>query len=72
MRVRQEITVWDKVTEYRVPQHIYLTEGTNLVGYIPEGKKTAVMFSTPKKQWSVSRRKFREITSKTELAMYEF
>ena len=61
MRIRQEVTVWDKC-EYRVPAHIYLTEGTNLVGYVPEGSNEAILFTSPKKQWSVSRRKFRDLT----------
>jgi len=70
MRVRQEITVWDKA-DYRVPAHIYLTSGTWLLGYIPEGTTKALMFDAPKKQWSVSRRKFRDLT-KTEMRAYTF
>jgi len=64
MRMRQEITVWDKVSEYRIPEHIYITEGSYLIGYVPEGSTKAVIFSVPKKQWSVSRRKFRDLTAK--------
>jgi hypothetical protein len=61
MRVRQEVTVWDK-TDYRVPAHIYLTSGTTLLGYVPEGSTEAIIFAHPKKQWSVARRKFRDLT----------
>lgn len=70
MRVKQEITQWDKC-DYTVPNHIYLTEGKQLVGYIPQGTTQAVYFKAPKKQWATTRRKFREITSKKELALYQ-
>lgn len=61
-RVRQEITDWDKAPN--VPNHIYITEGTNLVGYVPKGKTTAIYFTNPMKQWSPTRRKFRDLTKK--------
>ena len=63
LRIRREITVWDKA-DYRVPQHIYLTSGSWLLGYIPEGTNKTQMFKLPKKQWSVSRRKFQDLTKK--------
>ena len=62
MRFRQEITVWDKAPT--TPNHTYITEGSYLIGIVPEGTKEAFMFSSPKKQWSVSRRKFRDLTAK--------
>lgn len=62
MRIREEITVWDKAPT--TPNHTYITEGSYLLGVIPTGTKEAFMFSTPKKQWSVSRRKFRDLTKK--------
>ena len=68
-RVREEITVWDKAPN--VPNHIYITSGTNLIGYIPRGTTKAIYFKNPMKQWAVTRRKFRDITSKKELAKYE-
>lgn len=71
MRVKQEITEWDKC-DYEVPNHIYLTEGKQLIGYIPVGTTKAQYFKEPKKQWATTRRKFRELTSKKELANYEF
>lgn len=51
MQVRQEVTDWSKA-DYRVPQHIYITSGSMLVGYVPEGTTEAIIFSNPKKQWS--------------------
>lgn len=71
VKLKQEITVWDKC-EYEVPNHIYLIENRQLVGYIPVGTTKAQYFKQPKKQWATTRRKFRDITSKKELAMYEF
>ena len=61
-RVRQEITDWDKAPE--TPNHIYITEGQTLVGYIKSGETTATYFSKPLKQWSPARRKFRDLTKK--------
>lgn len=62
-RLRQEITEWDKCN-YDQKNHIYITKGSYLIGYIPFGSKEAQYFSAPKKQWSVSRRKFRNLTKK--------
>ena len=64
-RIRQEITVWDKSPT--TPNHIYITEGTNLIGYVPHGHTTPRMFSQPMKQWSPSRRKFRDL-KKSEIS----
>ena len=63
MRYRQEITEWDEV-DGKVPNHIYITSGSSLVGYIPVGTKTPKYFSKPPSNWSVSRRKFRDLTKK--------
>jgi len=70
IRLKQEITVWDKC-DYNVPNHIYITDGGTLVGYIPQGTYTAKYFHTPSKQWSRTRRKFKEITTKKQLALYQ-
>ena len=67
MRFREEITVWDKSPS--TPNHTYITEGSYLIGIVPEGTKEAFMFSSPKKQWSVSRRKFRDLTAKEKRAI---
>jgi hypothetical protein len=61
-RFRQEITVWDKAPN--IPNHIYVTRSTNLIGFVPQGTKEVKYFSSPIKQWSVSRRKFRDLTAK--------
>ena len=61
-RVRQEVTVWDKAPE--TPNHIYITEGQTLIGYIKSGETTATYFSKPLRTWSPARRKFRDLTKK--------
>jgi len=70
IRLKQEITVWDKAPN--TPNHIYITDGGKLVGYIPHGTYVAQYFSAPSKLWSGSRRKFKEITSKKQLALYTY
>jgi len=70
IRLKQEITVWDKAPN--TPNHIYITDGGKLVGYIPHGTYVAQYFNAPSKQWSGSRRKFKEITSKKQLTQYSY
>ena len=55
----KEITVWDKVDHFTVPNHTYIVndEG-NLVGYIKTGTKKEIIFSKPIKNFTKSRRKF--------------
>lgn len=59
---REEITDWGSY-DY-VINHTYITKGTDLVGYVPRGSGQIMMFSAPKKSWSVSRRKFRKLNKK--------
>ena len=54
----EEITDWGS---YKIQNHIYITDGALLVGYVPKGGKE-IRFSKPKKQWSVARRTFRTLT----------
>ena len=61
-RYRREVTVWDKCA-YEQKNHVYITQGTNLLGYVPVGGKD-VRFKQPLKQWSVTRRKFVDLTKK--------
>lgn len=61
MRFRQEITVWDKAPD--TPNHVYITQGNQLLGYVPAGTNKAIWFTKPKKQWDVKRRKFRDLDS---------
>ena len=68
MRYRQEITEWDE-SDGKVPNHIYITSGSSLMGYIPVGTKTPKYFSKPPSNWSVSRRKFRDLTKKELLEL---
>jgi len=55
----KEITVWDKVTGFTVPNHTYIVndEG-NLAGYIKTGTKEEIIFKKPIKNFTKSRRKF--------------
>tara|TARA_B100000809_G_C14905634_1_gene447852 strand:+ start:422 stop:616 length:195 start_codon:yes stop_codon:yes gene_type:complete len=59
MKYLKEITVWDKVTDYTVPNHTYMVndEG-NLAGYIKTGTKEEIIFKKPIKNFTKSRRKF--------------
>jgi len=57
-RYRQEITDWEYTN------HIYITDGRVLLGYIPRGTNQEIRFAAPKKEWSVSRRKFRDLSKK--------
>ena len=68
MNIRQETTVWKDAPG--TPNHIYLTEGNTLLGYIPVGSKKAFYFKYPKKQWSPTRRKFR-VLLKREISELE-
>jgi hypothetical protein len=69
-RYRLETTVWDKCN-YDQKNHVYITSGSTLIGYValygPDAYKE-VRFGTPLRQWSVSRRKFRDLTKK-EIAL---
>ena len=47
---REETTDWD------TPNHIYITKGTELVGFVPRGGELKIFTSTFK-SWSPSRRK---------------
>jgi len=62
VRYRLELTDWDKC-DYNQLNHVYITDGKVLIGYVPVGGKE-IRFSKPKTQWSVSRRKFRELKAK--------
>jgi len=65
MRYKEEIT--DCGSEY-FPNHIYVTQGRVLLGYVPRGTTVVQWFKEPKKQWSVSHRRFREL-SKREVSV---
>lgn len=46
---------------YRVPLHTYIFDGSACVGYIKEGTTEKIMFKNPLKQFSKTRRKFKEV-----------
>jgi len=55
----KEITVWDKVKEFKVPNHTYMVnDDGHLVGYIKTGTKKEIIFEKPIKNFSKSWRKF--------------
>ena len=55
----KEITVWDKVDTFAVPNHTYIiNEDEHLVGYIKTGTKKEIIFEKPIKNFSKSWRKF--------------
>lgn len=58
---REELTDWG---EHKITNHTYITKGTDLMGYVARSTGKIHMFNTPKKSWSVSRRKFRKLTKK--------
>ena len=52
----KEITDWG---EYPYPNHTYIVnKAMQLVGYIKTGTKEEIIFKSPMKQFSKSRRKF--------------
>jgi len=60
LRYRLETTNWNNV-DYSVPNHIYMTHGTDLYGYINIATGEKQMFVRPMKQWSVKGRTFKDI-----------
>jgi hypothetical protein len=58
---REELTDWG---EHKITNHIYISKGTDLMGYVARRTGVIHMFNTPKKSWSVSRRKFRKLNKK--------
>ena len=58
---REELTDWG---EHKITNHIYISKGTDLMGYVARSAGVIHMFNAPKKSWSVSRRKFRKLNKK--------
>jgi hypothetical protein len=63
IKFRQEITDWN------TPNHIYIVENRMLIGYIQDGTTKPFYFKEPKKQWSATGRKFKDLTKK-EIQQY--
>jgi len=65
VRYKQEITVWNKAPG--TPNHVYITDRKTLIGVVPTygpQKGIETRFSKPYRQWSPSRRKFKELSPK--------
>ena len=59
MKYLKEITVWDKVDHFTVPNHTYMVDDDgHLTGYIKTGTKKEIIFKKPIKNFSKSWRKF--------------
>jgi len=59
MKFLKEITTWDSVKEFAVPNHTYIVnDDGHLVGYIKTGTKKEIIFQKPIKSFSKSRRRF--------------
>jgi hypothetical protein len=58
---REEITDWG---EENITNHIYVSKGTDLVGYVPRRTGVFQLFNTPKKSWSTKGRKFKKLNKK--------
>ena len=61
-RWREEIT-----PDAEYPLHTYISRGTKLCGYIKRGTKDIVLFKKPMNAWSVTRRKFRDLSKSEKL-----
>tara|TARA_Y200000002_G_scaffold14855_1_gene11823 strand:+ start:753 stop:947 length:195 start_codon:yes stop_codon:yes gene_type:complete len=58
MKYLKEITDWSDA-KCSVPNHTYMVnDAGHLVGYIKTGTKEEIIFKSPMKQFSKSRRKF--------------
>jgi len=69
-RYRLETTDWS-ICNHNQDNHVYITSGTTLIGFVPMSGPNAykeVRYKTPFRQWSVSRRTFRDLTKK-EIAL---
>ena len=66
MRYKEEVTDWGSEN---IPNHIYVTEGRVLLGYVPRGTTVVQWFNEPKKQWSTTHRRFRELSKREVSAL---
>ena len=73
---REETTDWSGEIRHTVfgvggviPNHIYITKGTELFGYIKAGTRDVEWFRRPMRAWSPARRSFRKL-SKKEILSY--
>jgi hypothetical protein len=55
----KETTEWSEST---IPNHIYIFENNACVGYIKSGETTENYFNAPLKQFSKTRRQFKDVT----------
>lgn len=59
MKYLQETTKW--VDAPNIPNHIYVFEKDQCVGYIKAGTTNIEMFNAPMKRFSKSKRTFKEV-----------
>ena len=60
LKYLQETTVWSTP----IPNHTYIFDGSSCVGYIKCGSEQVTMFSKASKQFSKTRRQFKDVTKK--------
>ncbi len=57
-------TTSDWTTDFKMPGHIYILEGTTCVGYIKQGTEVETMFNHPLKSFDKRKRTFKELKTR--------
>lgn len=57
----QETTDWSQ-SEVNIPNHTYIFDNSVCVGYVKSSSNEKIMFKTPLKRFSKSRRTFKNVT----------
>ena len=57
----QEVTDWGS---HNVANHVYIFECNQCVGYVKHGSSEIELFKSPLKQFSKTRRKFKDVTKR--------
>jgi hypothetical protein len=60
LKYLQETTVWSTP----IPNHTYIFHGSSCIGYIKSGSDEKIIFSKASKQFSKTRRQFKDVTKK--------
>lgn len=56
----KEITDWG---EHKIPNHTYIFKKGQCVGYMKAGTHLPILFKNPLKQFSKTRRKFKDVSA---------